>query len=575
MSLSPTKETKHCLETGLLLPQNAKHAFFSSFLFAQYKEFTKSPRWELLSGPLFILSIPSFVPLHYYLVFKSAASPLSLRLEALGLSICFVLLCGGVLRFSLLSRRSFLNKIFQIDILVMAALLGKFVLTAASEQLSPTEMTKALFSLNLAAQIWILLRFFEAWILAKKRTGAMDRVLNKELYRDIENNERISLGLSVLLVSLIVAIRLAGGAKPLDELSNFSFYLILGLVPFFWWKISQISSSSNEWGVWIGELKKMRLLKSIQFFRSHFNGVFTKEEFNHKETWIDPSSAWSEKEILSLAAELAQHSTHPLSRSLASSVTNHGLFQVRLADVHEKPHLGLFCKLRNDNGQLMEVSLSHFAYLSSLGEDCTSEGQTKAEEWTSNNFSSAFLSINGQIVGGFSFEAPLRKAASQTVTSLQKSAISICLLSSQDQLAAAQSIGWNDSGFRLLPFERELQIFRWNARNEKALELRSSWDKEEEQKEQSLIWRNPEAALEFEGSGVGMPSSHFQIFSDDMRSLCWLVGTARIWNSDLQRLIFGPALLCLVVALLTTGMMSFYLSTLIYLLFLLWIALKP
>ena len=144
-------------------------------------------------------------------------------------------------------------------------------------------------------------------------------------------------------------------------------------------------------------------------------------------------------DALALAAALAAHSRHPLSRALAAAGAN-GRAVPHLSDISEHPGLGLEAKAGRD-----VYRLGRAGWALDMGGE---EGGT-------------VLSRNGQLLAAFTFEDTLRPEAAEAVSALRGRGLRIAILSgdqAETVAAAAGKVGIEDHAGGLLPAQKVARL---------------------------------------------------------------------------------------------------------------------
>ncbi|MGB3831827.1 MAG: cation-translocating P-type ATPase [Mesorhizobium sp.] len=142
---------------------------------------------------------------------------------------------------------------------------------------------------------------------------------------------------------------------------------------------------------------------------------------------------------LALAAALAAHSRHPLSRALAAAGANDRAVP-HLSDISEHPGLGLEAKAGRDVYRLGRAGWA----LDTGGE----EGGT-------------VLSRNGRLLAAFTFEDTLRPEAAEAVSALRGRGLRTAILSGDQAeavAAAAGKVGIEDHAGGLLPAQKVARL---------------------------------------------------------------------------------------------------------------------
>jgi len=144
-------------------------------------------------------------------------------------------------------------------------------------------------------------------------------------------------------------------------------------------------------------------------------------------------------DALALAAALAAHSRHPLSRALAAAGAN-GRAVPHLSDISEHPGLGLEAKAGRG-----VYRLGRAGWALDMGGE---EGGT-------------VLSRNGQLLAAFTFEDTLRPEAAEAVSALRGRGLRIAILSgdqAETVAAAAGKVGIEDHAGGLLPAQKVARL---------------------------------------------------------------------------------------------------------------------
>jgi len=144
-------------------------------------------------------------------------------------------------------------------------------------------------------------------------------------------------------------------------------------------------------------------------------------------------------DALALAAALAAHSRHPLSRALAAAGAN-GRAVPHLSDISEHPGLGLEAKAGRG-----VYRLGRAGWALDMGGE---EGGT-------------VLSRDGQLLAAFTFEDTLRPEAAEAVSALRGRGLRIAILSgdqAETVAAAAGKVGIEDHAGGLLPAQKVARL---------------------------------------------------------------------------------------------------------------------
>ena len=142
-------------------------------------------------------------------------------------------------------------------------------------------------------------------------------------------------------------------------------------------------------------------------------------------------------EHLALAAAMATHSRHPLSKTLAAEGYGFGALP-RFENIQERPGFGLEAKLGADTYRLGRASWA----VGVATEDLNNAGQTEV-----------ILSKNGVHLETFRFHDPLRPGAEESVRALKKRGLAVHVLSG-DRVQPVRQLA---SGMAIDTFEAEMQ----------------------------------------------------------------------------------------------------------------------
>ncbi len=392
------------------------------------------------------------------------------------------------------------------------------------------------YILIVAANHWVFqfLRIIEA-AGAKQKTTIEDQKqlklelpfpMTQDLHREIESSER----LTVLLGSLVFITALIAFSSFFD-LSYLSKIALLGLaplaLPFRQVLSSKILRRSLAHRVYLPKLHHFEKISKIRHLRSHHLGVFTEANLKFEDWWLDPSSAWTEKEIEELVASLTRDVSHPICEALHARFRESDL-HVRLADMESLPHLGLRVSFRNSEGQMLNICLGSLNWFLAELHDLSPEGQREFQSWFDQSKLACFLSINRRVVAGFSFSSQKRLGEVEFFETLRAQKRPICLLSSSNPTAIQISRQqFEEVSLNLLPLEREVQLNHWAERAPSFIELRSTWDQPPSDQAYPIIFGRKPDKVSFE--------NYVCILHESLSSFSWLLNEAESWKGRKQR----------------------------------------
>lgn len=137
----------------------------------------------------------------------------------------------------------------------------------------------------------------------------------------------------------------------------------------------------------------------------------------------------SEHELLSIAAALAQHSTHPLSRALAESALRHGIAPPEVAEFGELTGLGLQGEVA---GAICWLGSPGF-----LRQQGVALNEEQLNQQLFRGQTVIALARSGQFLGLIALADPVRSSSRAAVTRLQALGIRVVMLSGDNPETAA------------------------------------------------------------------------------------------------------------------------------------------
>lgn len=178
-------------------------------------------------------------------------------------------------------------------------------------------------------------------------------------------------------------------------------------------------------GVLVRQFAALETLARVQLVVFDKTGTLTEDRLTL--AGVKRQGSLAEAELMRHAAGLAQASLHPVSRALVEVARAHGDAAV-LRDVQEKPGLGLLG--RDAEGRQWRLGAPRFA--------CPAVEADAGERTT------AWLSLDEQLVAAFEFDETLRADAQQAIAQLRAGDVRVALLSGDRPAAArrvAQALG--------------------------------------------------------------------------------------------------------------------------------------
>lgn len=162
-----------------------------------------------------------------------------------------------------------------------------------------------------------------------------------------------------------------------------------------------------------------------------------------------------DRRALAIAAALAAHSRHPLSRAIVEAASQRGAGPVRVNSVHEIPGAGIEATIENASYRLGRADWA-----------CAGEVAAVSAE------SGTVLSRDEVLVTSFAFEDRLRRDAAASVASLKADGVEVEILSGDhdgqvNSVAAELSIG--RTAARVLPGDKLARLTELAASGHKAL----------------------------------------------------------------------------------------------------------
>jgi Cu2+-exporting ATPase/Cu+-exporting ATPase len=224
-----------------------------------------------------------------------------------------------------------------------------------------------------------------------------------------------------------------------------------------------------------------------------------------------------EDELLTIAAALDSHSTHPLAKSLVEETARRGLRPEEAMEVKSMPGFGIEGLVKGK-----QYHLGSRRWISSLAQD-KETALLKRESPDGESSGMVFLLEEGKVAGAFIFSQALREGAAEALDTIKKLGIRTVILTGDDEKGA---LGVKD---RLKPDAIKWRLFP----ADKAKEIRA----EEKQKITAMVGDgvNDAPALEAAHIGIAMgcgteltrESAKVNLLGDDLRMIPFLIHLSR------------------------------------------------
>jgi Cu+-exporting ATPase len=168
---------------------------------------------------------------------------------------------------------------------------------------------------------------------------------------------------------------------------------------------------------------------------------------------VDEASAWA------LALALAQASTHPLSRAIATAAVARGVQPVALRDAIDVPGEGVRAARARDG---VQVTLG----AASDGVPSSAVVDAQLGQWRAEGRSVVVLAADGAVVAAFALADPVRASSPRAIADLVAQGLSIVLLTGDHAATAARigaTCGIGDVRAGLSPADKATAIARLQA----------------------------------------------------------------------------------------------------------------
>lgn len=163
----------------------------------------------------------------------------------------------------------------------------------------------------------------------------------------------------------------------------------------------------------------------------------------------------SEDELLTIAASMELHSTHPLAVSFVKEAKKRGLSLFEVGDVKIRPGLGIEGQINNKR-----YYLGSRTWLKALGVSATADFFEHTEDIHERG-SVVFLQEDGEVIGLFVFEQSMRDGVIDTFEQLKRIGVKTVILTGDDERGVSDikdRLRPDDVKWRLLPEDKVREI---------------------------------------------------------------------------------------------------------------------
>ena len=184
-------------------------------------------------------------------------------------------------------------------------------------------------------------------------------------------------------------------------------------------------------------------------------------------TEVEPLDGATKSEAVRLAASLARHSSHPLSKAVASLATDF----VTLAGWEEHRGAGLQAMRERPNAPGQIVRLGSMAWLRELGID-TSRAEERFQSWSGKGATVLGMARDQDLIAMFALTDPVKPGARAVVGELQREGLKVGMITGDHRstaLAIANSIGIAPENVfaQVRPEEKAVLVRRWQEQGER------------------------------------------------------------------------------------------------------------
>ena len=181
-------------------------------------------------------------------------------------------------------------------------------------------------------------------------------------------------------------------------------------------------------GVLFKDAQAIEILRDVEILVVDKTGTLT--EGRPKLVTILPSSAWTEPDLLALAASLEQNSEHPLATAVVAAAKERGLQLKSSDDFESVTGKGVTARV----GQ-SRVALGNEAMLKDLNVDVSGIAR-RAEELRGEGQTVMFVSVDGQIAGLLGVADPIKESTPEAIERLHELGLKIVMVTGDSSTTA-------------------------------------------------------------------------------------------------------------------------------------------
>jgi Cu+-exporting ATPase len=199
-------------------------------------------------------------------------------------------------------------------------------------------------------------------------------------------------------------------------------------------------------GVLVRNAEALELLHKVDTLVVDKTGTLT--EGKPKVTTIEPTSGFSESELLQFAASLEQSSEHPLAAAIVSAATDRNISLRKIDTFQSITGLGVKGTINGSN-----VLMGNRMLLEDSGID-TGHLAARAESLRADGQSIIFAAVDGKPAGLIGVADPIKRSTLEAVKLLHQEHVRISMLTGDSRttaLAVAKRLGIHDVEAEVLP----------------------------------------------------------------------------------------------------------------------------
>lgn len=219
------------------------------------------------------------------------------------------------------------------------------------------------------------------------------------------------------------------------------------------------SSVGLERGILFKRASVLEHISHLQVLLLDKTGTLTTGQF--QVTDIVALDAFSEAEVLALAAAVEAGSAHPLARSVVAAAEERNLPRPKMEHVEEQGGLGLMAEFGGETLLCGNLSL-----LEQQGVDLT-ELRADVDRLVEQGKSLICLARNGRLMGVLALSDSLKENAAQAVSGLKNLGLQTVLLTGDRRAAAdaaAVSVGVDEVEAEVLPADKMATVKKYQQR---------------------------------------------------------------------------------------------------------------